>query len=102
MSAVVVVTPLIIGGWPVITAAVTAAVASMGFTTVHAANTVEARVSTKNKATIDVDDSLDQVFATLTGRTNAVVVAEEGRPVGVITRSDLLEYLAHQRGNSRG
>jgi cystathionine beta-synthase len=52
-------------------------------------------------ATIDVGDSLDEVFPTLTGRTNAVVVAREGRPVGMITRSDLLEYLAHQRGNSR-
>jgi cystathionine beta-synthase len=51
-------------------------------------------------ATIDAGDSLDEVFPTLTGRTNAVVVAREGRPVGVITRSDLLEYLAHQRGNS--
>src|SRR5438093_2269595 len=52
-------------------------------------------------ATIDIGDSLDEVFPTLTGRTNAVVVAREGRPVGVITRSDLLEYLAHQRGNSK-
>src|SRR5205085_504049 len=52
-------------------------------------------------ATIDLRDTLDEVFPTLTGRTNAVVVAREGRPVGVITRSDLLEYLAHQRGNSR-
>jgi cystathionine beta-synthase len=52
-------------------------------------------------ATIDVGDSLDEVFPTLTGRTNAVVVAREGRPVGVITRSDLLDYLAHQRGNSQ-
>jgi cystathionine beta-synthase len=52
-------------------------------------------------ATIDAGDSLDEVFPTLTGRTNAVVVAREGRPVGVITRSDLLEYLAHQRGNSK-
>jgi cystathionine beta-synthase len=52
-------------------------------------------------ATIDIRDSLDEVFPTLTGRTNAVVVARDGRPVGVITRSDLLEYLAHQRGNSR-
>src|SRR3989442_12492750 len=51
-------------------------------------------------ATIDAGDSLDEVFPTLTGRTNAVVVAREGRPVGVITRSDLLDYLAHQRGNS--
>src|SRR5918998_1347386 len=38
-------------------------------------------------AAIDVDDSLDEVFATLTGRTNAVVVARDGRPVGVLTRS---------------
>ena len=52
-------------------------------------------------ATIDAGDSLDQVFPTLTGRTNAVVVARDGRPVGVLTRSDLLEYLAHQRGNSK-
>ena len=52
-------------------------------------------------ATIDAGDSLDEVFPTLTGRTNAVVVVREGRPVGVITRSDLLEYLAHQRGNSQ-
>ena len=51
-------------------------------------------------ATIDAGDSLDEVFPTLTGRTNAVVVARQGRPVGVITRSDLLEFLAHQRGNS--
>jgi cystathionine beta-synthase len=52
-------------------------------------------------ATIDVGDSLDEVFPTLTGRTNAVVVAREGRPVGMITRSDLLDYLAHQRRNSQ-
>ncbi len=48
-------------------------------------------------AAIDATQSLDEVFATLTGRTNAVVVAKEGRPVGVLTRSDLLEYLAHHR-----
>jgi cystathionine beta-synthase len=48
-------------------------------------------------AAIDVADPLDQVFSTLTGRTNAVVVAQGGRPVGVLTRTDLLEYLAHNR-----
>jgi cystathionine beta-synthase len=46
---------------------------------------------------VDVDESLDQVFSTLTGRGNAVVVARAGRPIGVLTRSDLLEYLAHNR-----
>jgi cystathionine beta-synthase len=48
-------------------------------------------------ATVDSTQSLDEVFATLTGGTNAVVVASAGRPVGVLTRSDLLEYLAHRR-----
>jgi cystathionine beta-synthase len=53
-------------------------------------------------AAVDADQTLDEVFATLTGRTNAVVVAREGRPVAVLTRSELLEYLAQQRGNSAG
>jgi cystathionine beta-synthase len=48
-------------------------------------------------AAIDARDPLDEVFATLSGRTNAVVVAREGRPVGVLTRTDLLEFLAHNR-----
>jgi cystathionine beta-synthase len=48
-------------------------------------------------AAVDAEQTLDEVFATLTGRTNAVVVATDGKPVGVLTRSDLLEYLAHQR-----
>src|SRR5215210_1888752 len=48
-------------------------------------------------AAVEVDQTLDEVFATLTGRTNAVVVARGGRPIGVLTRSDLLEYLAHAR-----
>src|SRR5919108_7741 len=51
-------------------------------------------------AAVEADQTLDEVFATLTGRTNAVVVARDGKPVGVLTRSDLLEYLAHQRGAS--
>jgi cystathionine beta-synthase len=47
--------------------------------------------------TVEISQSLDEVFSTLTGRTNAVVVARDGKPVGVLTRSDLLEYLAHNR-----
>jgi cystathionine beta-synthase len=49
-------------------------------------------------AAVDAGQTLDEVFSTLTGRTNAVVVADSGRPVGVLTRSDLLEFLAHHRG----
>ena len=50
-------------------------------------------------AAVDIGISLDEVYATLTGRTTAVVVARDGRPEGVLSRSDLLEYLAHQRGD---
>jgi cystathionine beta-synthase len=48
-------------------------------------------------AAVDAGMSVDDVFSTLTGGTNAVVVADDGRPVGVLTRSDLLEFLAHRR-----
>jgi len=47
-------------------------------------------------ATIDATSSVDEIVSALTGRTNAVLVASEGRPVGVVTRSDVLEYLAHR------
>ncbi|MGH3009456.1 MAG: cystathionine beta-synthase [Gaiellaceae bacterium] len=48
-------------------------------------------------AAVEASATLDEVFATLSGGTNAVVVARDGRPVGVLTRSDLLEFLAHRR-----
>ncbi|HZQ16309.1 MAG TPA: cystathionine beta-synthase [Gaiellaceae bacterium] len=46
---------------------------------------------------VEADASVDEIVTALTGGTNAVVVAEHGRPIGVVTRSDLLEYLAHSR-----
>jgi cystathionine beta-synthase len=48
-------------------------------------------------ATVEADASVDEIVTALTGGTNAVVVADEGKPIGVVTRSDLLEYLAHAR-----
>ena len=42
-------------------------------------------------------DSVDEVFADLAGGGAAVVVVRDGRPTAVLTRSDLLEYLAHTR-----
>jgi cystathionine beta-synthase len=49
-------------------------------------------------AAVEAATNVDDVFQTLTGGTNnAVVVAREGKPVGVLTRSDLLEFLAHRR-----
>jgi cystathionine beta-synthase len=48
-------------------------------------------------AAVDARDSVDEVFSDLRGQNQAVVVAREGRPQAVLTRSDLLEYLAHRR-----
>ena len=49
---------------------------------------------------IDIAESVDQVFADLSGEAPAVVVARAGAPVGVLTRADLLEYLAARRGSN--
>jgi cystathionine beta-synthase len=46
---------------------------------------------------VDMQDSVDEVFADLREKNQAVVVAREGKPQAVLTRSDLLEYLAHRR-----
>ena len=48
-------------------------------------------------ATVEADASVDEIVTALTGGSNAVVVADAGKPVGVVTRSDLLDYLAHAR-----
>ena len=47
--------------------------------------------------TIDADQSVDEIVTALTSGVNAVVVADDGKPIGVVTRSDLLDYLAHAR-----
>ena len=46
---------------------------------------------------VDLRDPVDQVFADLRDQRQAVVVARDGHPEAVLTRSDLLEYLAHRR-----
>jgi len=51
-------------------------------------------------AAVDAADSLDRVFSDLSGGSPAVVVARGGRPAGMLTRSDLLEYLARARNGS--
>jgi cystathionine beta-synthase len=48
-------------------------------------------------AAVDVTASLDDVFADLSGPSAAVVVAAAGRPAAILTRSDLLDFLAHRR-----
>src|SRR5512132_1863903 len=47
-------------------------------------------------AAVEADESVDEVFAALSGGSAAVVVASAGKPTGMLTRSDLLEYLARK------
>ena len=52
---------------------------------------------------VEVRESVDTVFADLSGDSEAaVVVAEYGRPTGVLTRADLLEYLANHQERLTG
>jgi predicted transcriptional regulator len=47
---------------------------------------------------VDAGDSVRDVYGNLSGTGAAVLVARAGSPTAVLTRSDLLEYLAHGRG----
>jgi cystathionine beta-synthase len=51
-------------------------------------------------AAVEAEESLDEVFSALSGGSPAVVVASRGKPTGMLTRSDLLEYLARGRQNA--
>ena len=46
---------------------------------------------------VDADASVEDVYEGLSGTNGAVVVASAGRPTGILTRSDLLEFLAARR-----
>ena len=46
---------------------------------------------------VAVEASLDDAFALLAGGSPAALAVRAGRPAGVITKLDLLEYLAHNR-----
>jgi cystathionine beta-synthase len=46
---------------------------------------------------VDADASVEEVYEGLSGTNGAVVVASAGKPTGILTRSDLLEFLAARR-----
>jgi cystathionine beta-synthase len=45
--------------------------------------------------TVHADASLAEAFGQLAGGTPALLVVRDGRPVGIVAKLDLLEYLAH-------
>lgn len=77
MSTVLVVTPILITNWPIIAAAVTAAVGSMGFTAVQeAASHNSAVASGVTREVIEVEDSEIMPSAVATGER--MVVERDG------------------------
>ncbi len=50
---------------------------------------------------VEASATLDEAFALLSGGASALVAVRGERPAGVITKLDLLEYLAH-RGSTAG
>ncbi len=46
--------------------------------------------------TVEVEASVDDAFALLSGGAPAVVATKGSRPAGVVTKLDLLEFLAHR------
>jgi hypothetical protein len=77
MSTVLIVTPLVVAGWPVLSAAITAAVGTMGFAAAH--NTgPRARqfTETKTRAEIEVEDS--EILAGSGATGEQMVVERDG------------------------
>jgi cystathionine beta-synthase len=53
-------------------------------------------VMDKPLPTVDAPEALDDAFALLSGGAPALVVVEQGRAAAVVTKLDLLEFLAHR------
>ena len=101
MSSIIVLTPIIIANWPVITAVVAAAVGSMGFPTAQAAEMEQSHVAeTTAREEIEVDNS--EILANAAGRNEQIVVEREGMRA-VFTRDvrGTLRVCMEGRGHSK-
>ena len=77
MSAVIVLTPIIITSWPAITAAITAAVGTAGFAIARHGESVEkVQTSTTAKEEIEVEDS--EILEAAAGTDRELVVERDG------------------------
>jgi hypothetical protein len=76
MSTVLVVTPIVIASWPAISAAVAAAVGTLGFTAVREQEANREEASSTNRAEIEVEDS--EVLQEAGGSGEEIVVERDG------------------------
>jgi len=64
--------------------------------------TLDAQVTTVMDAPlpfVDAAEDMEDLFPLFTDGGNGAIIVREGEPVGIITRSDLLEFVAHQRSS---
>ena len=47
---------------------------------------------------VEIDEEVENIFPLFSTNAPALVVAENGEPVGIISRADLLEFVARERG----
>jgi cystathionine beta-synthase len=67
-------------------------------------DTIESRVSEVMDPpleTVEIVDEIEAIIGPLLGDDTALIARQGPKPVGVITRSDLLEYIAHTRDGRR-
>jgi hypothetical protein len=76
MSTVLVLTPIIIANWPVITAVVSAAVGSSGFSAVQGIEAQQRHGTDTTREEIEVDNS--QILENTAGQGEQIVVEREG------------------------
>jgi hypothetical protein len=76
MSSIIVLTPIIIANWPAITAVVTAAVGTLGFSAVQGLEKQTTQVSGTTREEIEVDNS--EILENAAGRSEEIVVEREG------------------------
>lgn len=76
MSCVVVVTPLVIAGWPVLASAISAAIGSMGFALVRGEQDLKQRTKGTTRAEIEVEDS--EILEGGGGTGEEMVVEKDG------------------------
>jgi cystathionine beta-synthase len=50
---------------------------------------------------VQANEDVERLYAELAGGVPALLAVDDGRPVSVITKADLLEFVAHQRRDSR-
>ena len=86
MSTVVVLTPIVIAGWPVIAGAVTAAIGSMGFSFAGSGGEVVERASTVPKTRVEVE--LEESEILQDAMSNEKIIVERDGMRAIFSRDE--------------